>query len=140
MKNKVLMSLRVLVGISILLYVLATLQIGDPSVYSGKSIFANSPDLSIGKPDEVDDGDALCGYVRRLAQANAAVIETFDVKTPYLEFGFEVGDIVMNSPESRDVFGVYKDNRSICVIEKVRMNFEKQYTELKVVRKRKVEL
>ncbi|MCK4948068.1 MAG: hypothetical protein KAI03_00875, partial [Candidatus Aureabacteria bacterium] len=39
MKNKFLVFLRVLIGISILLYVLATLQIGDPSVYSNKSIF-----------------------------------------------------------------------------------------------------
>lgn len=107
---------------------------------SGKSIFANSQDPSIGKPDEVDDSDALYGYVRRLAQANAAVIETFDVKTPCLEFGFEVGDIVTSSPESRDLFGVYRDNRSVTVVERVRMDFEKQCTELKVVRRRKVEL
>ncbi len=39
MKNKFLVFLRVLIGISILLYVLATLRIGDLSIYSNKSTF-----------------------------------------------------------------------------------------------------
>jgi len=75
-------------------------------------------------------------FVRRRAQAQSAVIETFDVQTPYLGLGFEVGDIVTTRPEDRDIFSVRSDNRSTCTIERVRMDFTKQATRLKVVRSR----
>ncbi len=87
--------------------------------------------------DETDDSAALMQFVRRRAQADAAAIETFDVQTPYLAVGFEVGDIVKTNPEDKDIFSARSDNRSTSVIEKVRMDFRKQSTQLKVVRKRK---
>jgi hypothetical protein len=103
---------------------------------TGKSIFAGVQDGSVGRPDEADDTDALNQFIRRRAQAGAAVIETFDVRTPYLGLGFEVGDVVKTSPDGRDIFSTASDNRSVCLVERVRMDFAKQTTELKVVRSR----
>ncbi len=104
---------------------------------SPKSIFVNSSDSSLGQPDEVDDTDALYGFVRKQAEVSGAVAETVDVQTPYLVFDYRVGDRVTVSPESRDLLGCRRDNRSIHYIERVQMDFIKQYTNLKVVRKRK---
>jgi len=103
---------------------------------TGASVLAGVRDDSMGEPDEVDDTAALMQFVRRRAQAQSAVIETFDVQTPYLGLGFEVGDIVTTRPEDRDIFSVRSDNRSTCTIERVRMDFTKQATRLKVVRSR----
>jgi len=64
-----------------------------------------------------------------------AEIETFDVQTPYISFGFEVGDAIETNPDSRDVLST-RNNRSTAVVERVRMDFAKQTTELKVVRRR----
>lgn len=107
---------------------------------SGRSLLASSTGASGGKADEVDDTDALYEYVRTIAKAGAATIEKFDVQTPYLCFGFEVGDRVSTSPESRDIFSVRRDNRSVAWIERVRMDFERQLTELRVVRRRRVDV
>ncbi len=90
--------------------------------------------------NEVDDTQALYDYVRRTANANAAAAEKFDVETSYLCFGIDVGDGVSTSQESRDVFGVRRDNRSRARIERVRMDFVRQCTQLKVIRSRVVDL
>lgn len=63
-----------------------------------------------------------------------AEIETFDVQTPYIGFGFEVGDVIETNPDSRDILST-RNNRSTAVVERVRMDFAKQTTELKVVRR-----
>jgi hypothetical protein len=61
--------------------------------------------------------------------------DTFEVQTPYLAIGFEVGDIAVADPDSRDVLST-RNNINPAVIEGVRMDFEKQMTELKIVRSR----
>jgi hypothetical protein len=106
----------------------------------GQSIFANASDDEIGVPDEVDDTDALYGFVRKKAQGASEVIETVDVQTPYLAFDYQVGDRVMCSPESRDMLGCRSDNRSVSWIKHVQMDFEKQCTNLKIVRQRRPQL
>ncbi len=100
------------------------------------SLFANVSDGSLGVADEIDDGDAITAFARARAEAAAAVIERFDVRTLSLETDYRPGDRVVSSPESRDVFGVRHDNRSVCCVESVRMDFVKQQTELGVVRRR----
>jgi hypothetical protein len=45
-----------------------------------------------GQANAADDTAALYQFVRRRAQAQSAAIETFDVQTPYLALGFEVGN------------------------------------------------
>jgi hypothetical protein len=103
---------------------------------SGRSIFANSSDAALGVPDEVDDSETLYEFVRKRALAGAEIIETFNVQTPYLVFDYRVGDRVTSSPESRDLLACKSDNRSTSYIERVRMDFTKQCTNLKIVRKR----
>lgn len=107
---------------------------------SGQSIFTNVNDDTLGFPDEVDDSTALYEYVRKAALAGAETIETFDVQTPHLAFDYGVGDRVTSSPESRDLLSCRSDNRSTSWIERVQMDFTKQCTNLKVVRKRMPEL
>ena len=107
---------------------------------SGRSIFANVSDDTLGVPDEVDDSTALYEFVRKRAQTGSEVIETVDVQTPHLVFDYRIGDRVTSSPESRDLLGCKSDNRSTSWIERVRMDFAKQCTNLKIVRKRMPQL
>jgi hypothetical protein len=107
---------------------------------SGQSIFANASDDAIGKADEVDDTDVLYQFVRNKAGAASEVIETVDLQTPYLAFDYQVGDRVTCSPESRDLLSCRRDNRSISWIERVQTDFEKQCTNLRIVRQRKYPL
>ncbi|MBN1805309.1 MAG: hypothetical protein JW837_08670 [Sedimentisphaerales bacterium] len=102
---------------------------------SDKSIFANSSDEALGEPDEVDDTDALYEFIRHKA-ASSAIIETFDIRTPFLAFDYRVGDIVTTEPQSRDLLSVKCDNRSTSRITRVKMDFKKQCTRLKIVRQR----
>ncbi|MFZ2148722.1 MAG: hypothetical protein WAV28_16015 [Sedimentisphaerales bacterium] len=103
---------------------------------TSQSIFANSFDDAIGCPDEVDDSDALYEFVRHRATASSETIETIDIKTPFLAFDYRVGDRVSTSPESRDLLACRSDNRSRNWVERVQMDFEKQRTNLKIVRQR----
>jgi len=107
---------------------------------SGRSIFANVTEDTIGLPNEVDDGDALYEFVRHWATGSPETIETADIQTPCLVFDYQVGDRVAASPESRDLLNCRSDNRSAGFIERVQMDFLKQCTNLKVVRRRKVQL
>ena len=103
---------------------------------SGQSVFAGSADQSLGEPDEVDDSTALYEFVRKKAEMSSEIVETVDVQTPYLAFDYQPGDRVSTSPESRDLLGVKGDSRSTSWIELVRMDFKKQCTNLRIVRKR----
>ncbi|HUT28348.1 MAG TPA: hypothetical protein VMX13_01045 [Sedimentisphaerales bacterium] len=107
---------------------------------SGQSIFASAADYAIGEADEVDNTEALCEFVRNKAEAASEVIETVDVQTPYLAFDYQVGDRVTCSPESRDLLSCRRDNRSVSWIKRVQMDFEKQCTNLRIVRQRKYPL
>ena len=64
----------------------------------------------------------------------SAVIERFDVRTLTLETDYQPGDRAVTGPDSRDVFGLRRGRRSVCWIESVRMDFERQQTHLQVVR------
>ena len=103
---------------------------------SDKSIFANSSDAALGEPVEVDDTDALYEFVRHKAVTSSAIIETFDIQTPFLAFDYRVGDIVTTSPESRDLLSIRADNRSTNRITQVKMDFQKQCMNLEIVRQR----
>lgn len=103
---------------------------------SSQSIFANSNDSSIGKADEIDDSLGLYEYIRQMAGNSTEVIETVEVKTPTLVFDYRLADKVVTSPGSRDMTGIKTDNRSTFWIDKVQMDFEKQCTNLKIIRQR----
>ena len=107
---------------------------------SGRSIFADATDNTLGVPDEVDDSEALYEFVRHWAAGTPETIETVDIQTPYLVFDYQLGDRVSTSPESRDLLGYRSDNRSASFIERVQIDFAKQCTNLKVVRRRKGQL
>jgi hypothetical protein len=107
---------------------------------SDQSIFAGSTDGTLGTPDEVDDSDALYEFVRRTAATSAEVIETVDIQTPSLMLDYQVGDIVSTSPESRDLLACRSDNRSTSRIVRAQMDFQKQCTNLKILRQRNHQL
>jgi len=107
---------------------------------SGQSIFANVSDDTLGRPDEADDSIALFEFIRQRTAVSSETIETVDIQTPYLTFDYRLGDKVASSPESRDLLSCRSDNRSVSWIERVQMDFEKQYTNLKIVRKRNWQL
>jgi hypothetical protein len=104
---------------------------------SDQSIFTEPSSQAFGTPDEVDDSAALYEFIRRTAATSSEVVEKFDIQTPSLMFDYRVGDIVSTSPESRDLLACRSDNRSTSRIVRVKMDFEKQCTNLKIVRQRK---
>ncbi|HIJ71603.1 MAG TPA: hypothetical protein HPP87_09615 [Planctomycetes bacterium] len=73
---------------------------------------------------------------RKNQPAGAGIIEVINVRTPILATHYEVGDRVTTSPDSRDVLGIRRDSRSIFWIDRVRLDFERQCTELRILRKR----
>jgi hypothetical protein len=99
-----------------------------------KSIFAGND--SIGKADERNDLAQLNQFIRQKAESNRAAIETFDITTPYLDIGFEVGDKVISNPDMRNIFQTTNSSRSTAVIESVKMDFRKQFTESRIVRRK----
>ncbi|HUT46234.1 MAG TPA: hypothetical protein VMX36_08095 [Sedimentisphaerales bacterium] len=103
---------------------------------SNQSILTEATSQMFGKPDKADDSVALYEFVRRTAVTSSEVIETFNIQTPNLMLDYRLGDIVSTSPESRDLLACRSDNRSISRIERVQMDFEKQCTNLKIVRQR----
>jgi hypothetical protein len=111
--------------------------ISRPSEYEYRRVSGTSVLLG-GDADEVDDSQALAEYVRNMPANGAAAIETIDVRTGHLCFGFDVGDIVTSSPESRDIFSVRRDNRSTVQIERAQMDFQNQQTEIRTVRRRRM--
>ncbi|MEJ2648529.1 MAG: hypothetical protein P8016_09010, partial [Sedimentisphaerales bacterium] len=104
---------------------------------SGKSIFADITDGSLGTSNEVDDTDALYEFVRHLSADSSEVVETIDLQTPILGFDYRIGDVVVSGPESRDIFSC-RNSRSKSYIENVKMDFQNQCTYLKIIRKRKL--
>ncbi|HCO92989.1 MAG TPA: hypothetical protein DIU00_03410 [Phycisphaerales bacterium] len=103
---------------------------------SDQSIFAGADDEMLGTPDEIDDTDALYEFVRSTTAASPDVITTTEIQTPRLMLHYNVGDIVTMSPESRDLLACRSDNRSKSRIVRVQMDFERQCTNLKIVRQR----
>ena len=107
---------------------------------SDESIFSSAADDTLGIADEVDDSSALGQFVRRTAATSPEAIETFDVQTPSLAFDYQLGDIVATSPESRDLLACRSDNRSSSRIVRAQMDFEKQRTNLRIIRRRNCKL
>jgi len=103
---------------------------------SDRSIFAGADDETLGTPDEIDDTDALYEFIRNTAAASPDVIATADIQTPSLMLHYSIDDIVSTSPESRDLLACRSDNRSRSRIVRVQMDFERQCTNLKIVRQR----
>jgi len=103
---------------------------------STQSIFYGGTNNGLGVADQVDDADALYEYIRHTAQGSGEVIETMEVQTPHLAFDYRVGDRIDCSPESRDLLSVRSDNRSTSTIARVQMDFAKQCTNLRIIRKR----
>lgn len=104
---------------------------------SGRSIFAGASDEDLGTADEIDDTDGLYEFVRHRAQSSDETFETSEVETPCLALDYQVGDKVTTSPDSRDLLGYRRDNRSRWWIERVHMDFLKQQTNLRIVRERR---
>ena len=104
---------------------------------SGASIFAGLSDESLSTPDEIDDSYALIEFLRQNAAVTSETIETINVRTAYLAFNYQIGDRIISSPESRDLFGYRADNRSIGWIDHIQIDFKNQCVNLKIIRKRK---
>jgi len=103
---------------------------------SGQSIFAGAGGEGLGVADETDDTDALYEFIRHKAAISGRTIETVDVQTPFLMLHTQVGEIVETSPDSRDMLCNRGDNRSTVRVERVQVDFQKQCTNLKIIRRR----
>ena len=104
---------------------------------SPESIFYNCDDEHFGAANEADDTETIVEYARTLAENSIQTIETFQIGTSVLTTGFNVGNSITSSPDSRDILGIKYDPQSICRIERVKMDFIKQQTYLEVVKTRR---
>jgi hypothetical protein len=100
---------------------------------TAESIFAGQESVY---SDEADDTAALYEYIRSVAKSAAKTAEDYRIQTLLLVLDYDVGDVVTGGPESRDVFG--QDNRVVKVIERAEMDFDNQYTQLRITGYRKV--
>ena len=89
-----------------------------------------------GPSDDVDDSAALHEFVRRHAIVSSATLETARVQTLCLDLHLHPGDRVASGPDSRDLLGIRRDNRSRTWIDRVHMDFKNQCTNLRLTRQR----
>ena len=94
------------------------------------SIFAN------GSANQIDDTQSIVEFAQGLSASSGFAAEQLQIKTACLSPIFTVGDRISTGPDSRDILGVKYDNRSICRLEKVQMDFANQQTILTAVKKR----
>jgi len=76
------------------------------------------------------------GSEKRYQPADSGIIEMIDIQTPIVATHYEVGDRVAVSPDSRDILGVRRDSRSTFWIDRISIDFEKQCTDLRILRRR----
>jgi hypothetical protein len=100
------------------------------------SIFYNQVQSGTVESDQADDTDKIAAYCNSLLRLNERVIEKIKVSSAILSLHYNPGDRIVCSPNSRDILGIRRDQRSRFVIEKVMMDVEKQQTQLEIVRKR----
>jgi hypothetical protein len=119
------------------------LQMQSPFRYrkvTNQSKFYGSTGSSMGKADEADDSAALYEHLRKWAGSQSEVIETVDLQTPYLALHYSLDDKVTIAPQSRDILSLKMDSRSTAQIERVKMDFRNQCTNLKIIRRRSGQL
>lgn len=101
------------------------------------SIFYNSSEENLSFANQVDDTKSLVEFAQNLSDSGGFQTEQLQIKTAVLSPVFSPGDRVITSADSRDILGVKYDNRSICWLEKVEMDFTNQQTSLTAVKKRR---
>jgi hypothetical protein len=104
---------------------------------SSQSIFHNSKDPSVGIPDQVDDSTQLYEFVRKKALSASVAYSISNVKTPYLATYYQVGDMIKCKPQGRDLLNL-RNCHCFSWIKHIRMDFKNQYTNLKIVKQKKV--
>ena len=101
------------------------------------SIFANNSDENPGVADQADDTALLVEFAQSLSASGGSETEYLRIHTVVLLPAFSPGDRVIASADSRDILGVKYDNRSICWLEKIDIDFANQQTILTAAKKRK---
>ncbi len=97
---------------------------------------------SIFYPDRggIDDSEKLIGALRKSANRVVNTIETIDIETPFVRTTISVGDRVVSGTDGRDAIGSIRDGRSVFWVDRVVMNFKRQTTQLKILRKRQFDV
>jgi len=100
------------------------------------SVFHGQAGKSLGWPDERNDSEALREQIRKQAVKNAAETWRGRIRTMYLLPDYQVGNKVTSNSSGTDLLGCRAGRRGVSIIERVEMDFKRQFTELEVVRKR----
>jgi len=104
---------------------------------SGLSKFFGQSVNSLGNADEADDINALAELVRYKVIGESLELVKGKVQTATARMEIRPGDTLTSTPESRDIFGVRADSQSFAYVEKVRIDFGQQKTDIEIIRKRK---
>jgi hypothetical protein len=86
----------------------------------------------------VDDTQLLYSALSDAAARNMQIVEKMEITTPFLEIGYKFGDIVDASTDGRDIFDKYRQNTITARVERVRMDFDNQCTEICILREKNV--
>ncbi len=85
-----------------------------------------------GRAGFADDTQQLYAALRDIANRRTQLIETVEIKTPYLEIGHQVGDVIEASFDGRDILGLRSENSDAARIRQVTMDFVNQCTRIKI--------
>jgi hypothetical protein len=77
-----------------------------------------------------DDTHQLYADLRLVANRKKLLVETMEIKTPYLEIGHQVGDNIEASFDGRDILGLRNESAGLARIRQVTMDFVNQFTRI----------
>jgi hypothetical protein len=100
------------------------------------SQFYNSEDSSLGTPDEADDRKAMKNFVRLSVTGYFEPIEKITAEMPLAVTNINAGDIISHLPGQRDILNISRDPSSVFWVDKVKTNYRKQSTIIKILRAR----
>jgi hypothetical protein len=96
-----------------------------------ESVFSGT---DAGIAGSIDDTQWLYSALRDMAGGRRQTVETINVKTPFLEYGYRVGDIIEASPDGSDIMDLRYEAAGAIGIDKVQMDFKRQCTHIKITR------
>jgi hypothetical protein len=82
----------------------------------------------------IDDTQRLYSALRDMAGVRRQAVDAINIRTPFLEYGYQVGDIIEASPDGSDILNLRYEAAVGTSIEKVQMDFKRQCTHIKIAR------
>ncbi len=86
--------------------------------------------------DHSDDAGDIAEFARGILQKSAMPVEKIDAQLIGIQGFYQPGDVVKSSPAGRDILNLNGLHDEICLIEQVKMDFQKQCTNIQLAKYR----